>query len=284
VPPRSTVQVTVTLHVGVPAGLPEAEFQAASGLVVLTPTAGSQPELRVPYLLVAKSTSLIEASPEEVEVPRRGGDVEVTVVNRSPVPGTADVYALGMVDGANDEPARGGAADVRRVGVQSFPGVQPFPDEPDAVVGLDFGFGAFGAPNGIFASFTIDLGNTSSFEDDTIVRVLGAGGAFNSSVVSLPFILSDVGLGDADGNFTYTSAVFGLLGAGVDIVSGEGSYDAVDQPVETGQFAVLPGGATDTISAAVDRRQLRRNPVPGLLVVFQQNPTGLAAADVVAFS
>lgn len=150
------------------------------------------------------------------------------------------MYSLGQVDGAVDEPFRGVAPDVRAVGVQSFPdeeidgttaGVGVFAinakqrlgtssvaefdvlldtdrngEVDHAVIGVDFGLVAGGAFDGQFASVTFEIGDDGSF---TPIRAFLAGGAFNSSTVTLPFALADVGLsagGETD--LTYKTAAY----------------------------------------------------------------------------
>ncbi len=306
--------VRVTVTVTPAADFPAEGLQAASGTVVFTPTAGRDAvTLRVPYVLVHRAISALDTRPDVARVPA-DGTVEFTTRNASDVPGAADVYAWGFQDPAGDDVVRGGQApDIRAVGVQAFPDVDPFPTEPTAqgvgvfainsherlgtasaaeydvlldvdengspdfaVVGLDVGLVTVGAFTGEFASVTFDLST------NTPIRALLAGGAVNSSTVTLPFVLSDVGVGAANPDFLYDAATFTLAAeSGSDEVDGRAAFDVVDQPVETGQFVEVPARASVDWTAAVDVEQLVQTPVAGWMVVYAQNRTGSRQAELI---
>ena len=96
-------------------------FQTAAGNIVLTPTSGDAPALRVPFVEVVKGVSKISTTPIVVTA---ADVVELTSTNAAGATGTLDVYAWGLTDLKFDALT----TDVRAVGVQSFP---------------DFDFGVF---------------------------------------------------------------------------------------------------------------------------------------------
>lgn len=268
--------------------------------------------LRVPYLLVHRATSDLKTHPGAVRVPR-DGTAELTTQNRSRVPGTADVYAWGFQDARGDDVLTGGRApDIRAVGVQAFPDVAPFPDEPEAqglgvfainshqrlgsastaeydvfvdpdengtadflVVGLDLGLLTVGAFTGQFAAVTVDLSSGEA------IRALPATGGINSATVTLPFVLSDVGLSAANPDFLYDAATTTFVSGGLDETEGRAAFDAFDPPVGTGQLLELPGRGRVDWTATVDAEQLGSTPVLGWMVVNQQDPTGSEQADLI---
>ena len=314
VPAGKTVEVRVTATVTPTTEVPAEALQAASGTVVFTPEPDDSGAvtLRVPYVLVHRAVSDLDTRPGSVRVPR-DGTAEFRTRNSSPVPGTMDVYSWSFHDPDGDDLIRGGQApDIRAVGVQSFPHDAPFPEDPQArgvgvfaingherlgttsaaeydvlvdvdedgtpdfvVVGLDIGWLTVGAATGQLASITVDA---SSGEP---IRALPAGGGINSSTVTLPFILSDIGVSADNPDFLYDAETFSIVAPGVDEVNGRAAYDAFREPVETGRFFRVPGGGSVDWSAAVDGEQLQETPVLGWMVLHMQNRTGPDQADLV---
>jgi hypothetical protein len=289
-------------------------FTPASGNVVFRPAHPSRGSglsgLRVPYVAVPRAVSRVESTPDNVQRRpgadfvrlRRGQDeLNFTTRNFSAVPGTADVYAWGL----RDERGHLGPTDVRAVGVQAFPedgvGVfaistrrsvsNPSANEWDVlldndddgvpdfgVIGIDIGALLLGSFNGQLGSFTIDL------ESGEIVSGFFAdgGGAFNTSVVLLPFLLEDVGLApDGQTDFEYISGVFSLVGFPDDIVTGSSRFDAYSQQVETGDFFNL--GSFDRIrwSADLQPRRMRDSHIRGFMVVNPGSRSGYRQATLV---
>jgi minor extracellular serine protease Vpr len=313
VPARGEVEVTVTVTVTPSTELPPDGLQSASGTVAFTPADPSRAvTLRVPYVLVHRATSDLRTRPDDVRVPG-DGTAELTTRNASRVPGTADVYAWGFRDARGDDVIRDGQApDIRAVGVQAFADLAPFPDDPGArgvgvfavnthrrvgnasaaeyavlvdvtedgtaeyaVIGLDLGLLTVDAYTGQFAAVTFDLTSGEA------VRALAADGAVNSGTVTLPFVLSDMGLGPANPDFLYDAETFSTIAGGVDEVDGRAAFDAFDQPVETGQLFEVPGRAAVDWTAAVDGEQLRVTPVLGWMVVQRQDPAGADQAELI---
>ena len=326
VEPGTTGFVRVQVTVGVPQTDP-ADFVAVAGTIAFEPVdAADRSTLRVPYLLVPDVTSRLKAQPPAVRLPDEPTTAELTVTNTSPVPGEVDVFAWGIADGADDPPIMQ-APDLRAVGVQVLPEQDPAPQNPQpagvfaialneavaqparfeydvlldvdedgthdfAVVGKDAGLLLTGSPDGRLASFTVDLrpdeeGNPRF----AIVNAFLADVGFNTSVVRLPFLLTDVGLtADENPDFTYTAATFGPdeIGAdigerdeGVDFGAGEGAFNAFDEPVGTGQVVTVPGGGVATIPVEIDPEQVEQTPVLGWLLVYPDDLAGLPQVDTV---
>lgn len=308
-----TANVDVTVSVAPSTDLPPGGVQAASGTVVFTPATGSAaPVLRVPYVLVHRAVSDLQTRPERVRPPA-DGTVEFTTTNRSPVAGTIDVYAWGLSDGSGDDLIRDGKApDIRAVGVQAFPRMMPLPRDRQArglgvfainthgrhanasaiehdvlldvdengqidfaVVGVDLGLVTGQGLTGQASSVTFDVRTGQA------VRAFPAIGAANSSTLLLPFVLSDVAVDERNPDFQYDAAASSLIARGIDEVDGRASFNAFDQPVETGGFAEVPGRTAIDWTADVDAAQLRETPVEGWMLVYTENRTGPQQADLV---
>ncbi len=320
VEPESARAVKVTLRINarrVPRD--EVGIQTVSGNVALRPVgAGPQGQtyLRVPFVAVPRAVSDLETTPDDVVLPEGANFVAFTTENRSPVPGRADVFAWGL----SDEAGESTITDLRAAGVQAFPAEgedTPGEDddvpamgafainsttrasnpaatewdvlldvdedgEPDyGVIGADLGAVLIGGSNGVLASFTVDL------DDFSIVNAFFAEGGLNTSTVVLPFELGDVGL-DAESNpdFRYAAGVFlpdpdDELGGTDDVFDADASFNAFDQPIETGQSFEVPGNGSVQWRSTVDRESLAENPVLGWMVVYLDNPAGEESADLI---
>jgi len=150
---------------------------------------------------------------------------------------------------------------------------------PDfGVIGFDIGAILLGGFNGQLGSFTIDL------ETEEIVSAFFAdgGGAFNTSVVLLPFLLEDVGLApDGQTDFEYISGVFSLEGFPDDIVTGSSRFDAYSQQVETGDFFQLDSFDRIRWSADLHQRRMRESHIRGFMVVNPGSRSGYRQATLV---
>ena len=317
VPAGAQRQVRVSVVAQVPDS-PPADFLTAAGTLVFEPVEEGRVTLRVPYLLVPDVTSRLRARPPAVRLPDEPTTVELEVTNRSPVPGVVDVFAWGIADGPDDPPILN-APDLQHVGVQAFPDQDPFPADDErggvgvfavavadrlsqpalsefdvlldvdedgthdfAVVGLDATLGVSGVPGGRLGSITVDLRpDEEGNPRNSIVAVFLADAGYNTSVVRLPFVLSDVGITEENPDFTYTAATFGLRGEGIDFGSLEGSFNAFDQPVTSGQFAAVPGNGSVTVPGTIDPEQVAQTPVLGWLLVYPDDLAGLPQIDTV---
>jgi minor extracellular serine protease Vpr len=122
VPAGGMATVRVTLLMAADTAGNSAAFRDAGGLVLLTPAAGGNAgiALRVPYYMVPRTLSNINttlANPITPSTP----STTATVSNAGGVmTGTGDFFAWSISD-ANEGLASVGRADIRAIGVQSFP-------------------------------------------------------------------------------------------------------------------------------------------------------------------
>ncbi len=119
---EATVNVTLNVPVATAGDSNGAalSFREVAGLVTFTPTGGSNNgvSLRVPYYLVPRALSGINVQMQK-SVTTASPSTNANVSNPSgPIAGNVDFYAWGIED-END--AGTNSADVRAVGVQSFP-------------------------------------------------------------------------------------------------------------------------------------------------------------------
>src|SRR5207302_5968919 len=93
-------------------------FRQVSGRIVLTPTSGNAGvTLSVPYYLVARARSIVQARTQEDFLTGSATSAAVQLTNSSgSVAGSADFYAWGL----RGTHANLGPLGVRSVGVQSF--------------------------------------------------------------------------------------------------------------------------------------------------------------------
>jgi hypothetical protein len=125
---EATVNVTLTVPVAT-AGNADA-FREVAGLITFTPTGGSNNgvALRVPYYLVPRALSGIKVQMQK-SVTTGSPSTNANLSNPSgPIAGDADFYAWGFND-SNE--AGTSAADVRAIGVQSFPDATGGPADPN---------------------------------------------------------------------------------------------------------------------------------------------------------
>ena len=130
-PAHAAAVVEVTLNVpAATAGSSNAtalSYREAAGLITFTPVSGvsttSDISLRVPYLLVPRPMSEVGAmvAPGSKLAPGQTATVDITNKADAPLSGDADFYAWGLAD-AQDGALKKSPADVRAIGVQSFPG------------------------------------------------------------------------------------------------------------------------------------------------------------------
>ena len=306
--PGKEATVKVTLQVAastVPSsnGADQFAFNEVSGNITLS---GSGLTLRVPYLLVPRSLSTIEATVKNLD-----GDLtaaEATVTNKKGViTGTADFYTWGLTDRNDvDEAALGGAGyDVRAVGVQSFPisatdqllvfAINNFDrwsnaavnewdininNDADAaaeftLVAIDSGAIRTGSFNGLLEVFLVN--NTTG--------ILGVGGFLassptDSSTLLLPIRASSLGLSAADGVFSYDAVSFSLEGAGLDVVDGVATYNPWDKALEDGQITEVARGASVSVPIAIDPVAFNQQDPLGIMVVGIDDAAGKLEADL----
>jgi minor extracellular serine protease Vpr len=101
-------------------------FREVAGLITFTPATASDNHsiaLRVPYYLVQRPTSKIDAkvAPGTRLAPGRTTTINITNAADAPISGDADFYAWGLSDTNDGRGLQQSPADVRAIGVQSFP-------------------------------------------------------------------------------------------------------------------------------------------------------------------
>ena len=320
VPAGRSARVSVTARITPDAGVPTEDLKTASGTIVFTPSSPKAAEqglstLRVPYLEVPRAVSELTTKVNRV----RGGTASFTTRNTSRVSGTADVYAWQLSDPADQALAvgAGGAPDIRAVGMQVLPDVQPFDDEPDAtglgiaaissttriatasatdqevvidtdgngtpdyvVLAIDAGI-LFGlSPIGRSVSVTFDVATGE------LVRAFFTQGATNSATVLLPFVLSDVGLGDGNGQdstFDYTVRTFNTVsGAPDDTVDEVASFDIAAPPIETGQLFGVNARSSIDWSTGYDAAQVKKTGTKGVLLAELSDAAGESQAELLS--
>ena len=303
VPAGGETQLSVTLNVPAATVGNAAAFREVSGNVVLS---SGNTELRVPYLLVPRALSNVQAAMPSASF---GAPAAVGLTNPGGViAGNADFYQWGLTDGDDiDEGVFGGAGyDVRAVGVQSFDftggdkllvfavnthdrwstaAVNEFdilvdtggsPAAEYAVVGVDVGAVTAGSFNGQVGAFVFDLVNGGA-----VINFL-ADAPTDGSTELLPVLASDLGLSSSNGDFSYQAVSFSLEGAGVDQVGGAAGYDAWAPAVSNGQFAtVAPGGSTQ-VPVTFDRVLSNLQKPLGVMVVTTDNASGAGEAALLS--
>ncbi len=276
-------------------------FRQVQGNVVLTPTSGNDGvSLSVPYYLVPRARSLVQAS-----LNRSGEEsAQVGLRNRSSlITGTADFYAWGL-RGTNSAL---GQIGLRSVGVQSFDAGAPFgqvlvfavntfapwsnvaADEFDLLIDVnrdgvpdydlfaaDFGLVTTGFNNGQFGVFVVNL-STAVFTFEPFA----ADARTDSNVVLIPAVASDVGVTASNPRFAYTIQSFDNAGTlGSDAITAPARFNAFSSSITFGPstpladaFATLAPNATASVPIRIHEDEFEATPALGLLIVSEDNPT-----------
>jgi len=310
---EATVDVTLNVPVATAgdslgAGL---SFREVAGLVTFTPTGGSNNGvvLRVPYYLVPRALSGVNVQMQK-SVTTASPTTNANVSNPSgPISGTADFYAWGVEDGI--DPGTN-AADVRAVGVQSFPSgtnrVLVFAvntwnrwsnsatEEFDIFIDVDpalgngndyvlfaadFGAVTAGAFNGQMAAF---VQNLKAADNLTVQTALGR--PSDSSTVLLPVVSTQLCraaagskcLNAGNPRFTYRINAFDLTSDFQDIVPGVGSFNAFTPSISQGAFASVPVGASGAVPITITPAEWALTPALGSMIVSLDNKAGKGEA------
>jgi minor extracellular serine protease Vpr len=305
---EATVNVTLNVPVATAGDSNGAalSFREVAGLVTFTPTGGSNNgvALRVPYYLVPRALSGINVQMQK-SVTTGSPSTNANVSNPSgPIAGNVDFYALGVED-AND--AGTSSADVRAVGVQSFPSganativfavntwdrwsnastnefdilvdVDPANANGDdyAIVGADQGLVQAQAFNGRMAAFVFDLKAPVA---PTSVAFF-ATARTDSSTALLPVLHSQLCVAGnpclslANPRFTYHINSFDLRSDFVDIVPGVGSYNAWSSSISQGMFASVPVGGGGAVPVTINPAEWALTPALGSMIVSLDNKAG----------
>jgi minor extracellular serine protease Vpr len=314
------VKVTLSMSAAAAAALPGASSPAdevaaltfVRGVVTATPTAlkAGVYELRVPFLLVPRSTSYITAG-TRAEFTQDGALLgsAVTLTNSGAHKSAADVYSWGLYD-----PRDGyDSMDVRAVGVQSFASTGAesdiIPAGDNLVVFAVNTWGHWSNPAENEYDISIDVGQPGTLDYVILVTdngsfttgsndgrmaafVLTAAGdvidgwfvdaPMNGSNLLVGVLGSDIGLTGGTTSFTY-SAVAIAHGdvAAVDQVYGRAGFDVASPALSQGDWIELDAGAKADLPLAIDLRQFSAAPALGWMVVAQDNASGAAQAALV---
>jgi minor extracellular serine protease Vpr len=269
-------------------------FRQAQGQIVLTPTSGNNGvALSVPYYLVARARSIVQARLQGDLSEHRSGTVALTNGSKS-VAGTADFYAWGL----RGDHTSLGSIGLRAAGVQAF---------GDPILGqiLQFAVNTFGrSSNPVTTVYDLfldvngdgipdydveaaDLGileGTGTFTGEMVVAVFnlatGSGvleflatAPTDGSTVLLPLVAADVGITSANPRFSYTVQTTDLLTGNVDVITNAARFNAFNSSISTGAFVGLAPGASANVPIAINRAEFALTPALGEMVVSLDNTT-----------
>ncbi len=295
-------RIRVRLHVPAATAGDSSGFREVAGLIVLTPSTaggekgdddanGATTTLSVPYLLIPRARSAVAAKIDGDFGPATPSAALSLHNESAQIPGTADVYAWGL-SGTN---ASAGRYGVRAVGVQSF-------DDPSVGKVLVFAVNTFkpwsnAAPgefdvlidtngDGIpdFAVVAADFGSViGAAAGQTFVAVINlatgtlvsinffATAPTDGSTMLLPVIASDLGITAANPRLGYTINSFDGFTAGFDQITTPAMFNAFNNSITTGDFAVLAAGGSATVSETINPAEWAKTPALGLMVVSLEN-------------
>jgi len=306
---EATVSVTLSVDPSKVAGIGGSAlgYREVTGLIQFTPQSPSDNAgvtLRVPYLLVPRAESDVATSVGRLS----GGTATATITNKNgAIAGNADFYAWGLsaprVGGQSNQ-----TADVRAVGVQSFPsdGVLVFAvnthdrwsspssnefdiyvdvngdGKPDyVVIGADLGAVTTGTANGVLGSFVLDL------KSGDLTGGFTAQAPTDGSTAEIPLLISQLCntgspcLSSSNPTIAYQIVGFDLLNGGSKAVPGVAKFNVWSSSVSTGDFVNVAPGATGTSKVTVNSAEAAKTPALGLMVVTLDNKSGADEAQLI---
>ena len=282
---------TLAVRLAVPAATvgDSRAFRQVQGRVVMTPTTGNdKPTLSVPYYLVPRARSLVEA-----RLAGSGSGLSVGLDNRSTaVTGTAGFYAWGL---------RGHNSSLGSIGLRAV-GVQSFNDPSNGGQILRFAVNTFGrTSNPVTSVYDVRVDVDGDGVPDYLIRAAdlgrftGAGvtgvmavAVFNlatnkgvlefaataptdGSTVLIPLVAADAGITATNPRFSYTARTLDLLTGNVDAITTPASFNAFNSSISTGAFATLPPGTSVRVPLVIDRTEFRKTPALGQMIVSLEN-------------
>src|SRR6266404_1659581 len=282
---------TVAVRLAVPAATvgDSRAFRQVQGRVVMTPTTGNnKPTLSVPYYLVPRARSLVEA-----RLAGSGSGLSVGLDNRSTaVTGTAGFYAWGL---------RGHNSSLGSIGLRAV-GVQSFNDPSNGGQILRFAVNTFGrTSNPVTSVYDVRVDVDGDGVPDYLIRAAdlgrftGAGvtgvmavAVFNlatgegvlefaatattdGSTVLIPLVAADAGITATNPRFSYTARTVDLRTVFFYSFTTPRNLHAFNSSLSTGAFATLPPGTSVRVPLVIDRTEFRKTPALGQMIVSLEN-------------
>lgn len=273
-------------------------FRQVSGRIVLTPTSGNAGvTLSVPYYLVARARSIVQARTGEDFLTGHATSAVVQLTNSSgSVAGSADFYAWGL----RGTHANLGSLGLRSVGVQSFDNGPPSGQlmvfavntfgawsnaatneydilldvngdgKPDFdVIAIDLGLATTGSFNGQVGVLVVNLATRAA-----VVEPFLAYAPTNANTLLVPVVASDVGIIATNPRLSYVIQSFDNVGTQTgDAILTPASFNAFNNAISTAAFASLQPGDAVAVPITIDRAEFAKTPALGVMVVSTENTT-----------
>jgi hypothetical protein len=102
----------------------------------------------------------------------------------------------------------------------------------------------------------------------------------DGSIALLPVFASSLGLSPSSSKFSYRVQFFNNYYGTAGQVPGTASFDVFNPAISTGMFVPVAPGAHVNVPFQVDRAQLAKTPVRGLMVVTEDNLSGGSQANL----
>ena len=282
-------------------------FEDASGIISLTPqgTANNGVALNLPYYVVTRARSNVEADLRQGESDEEGGPAmqsSVRLNNRNgAISGDGDFYAWGLTN-----PKTGtisAAYEPRAVGVQSFPVSatdnllvfavntygrfsNPAAGEYDIFIDVngdgiydfvlfsaDVGSVLAGSANGQIATFLFNIAK------GTVTTQLLADAPTDGSTVLMPVLASHLGIAPKNPRLSYAVQAFDDTGAG-EAVTGVASFNAFTPAVSNAMFVTVAPNTSADVPVTIDPVEFTKTPALGFMVVIEDNVSGGQQAEL----
>ena len=307
---HDTSDVRVTLNVPAATAGNSDAFRDVAGLIVFTPASAADNggiPLRVPYYLVPRVSSNVEA---KLDKPVKASSPQgvISLTNRgSAIAATADFYSWGLDGKGKGSSKKNPIINLASAGVQSFPlsatdqlivfainteeaWSSPSTREFDVaidlngdgipdyyVVAIDLGLLIDGFANGQVVTVVYDSTHVPQFVEFAAIA------PFDSSTILLPVLAADIGVTPASPRFSYKATGRDLVQTGAsDSFTSWAKYNAFGSAITDGQFVgSFAPNATAAVPFSVNTTELARTPALGLMVVTQDNKNGTDETNLV---